>query len=512
MSKDQKNGGGSRKYEEAGTSPFIKLVLVLVAVAIVLVAGYSILSTTGSLKRLATAYTVGEEKISAMEMNIHYYDVRSNFLNEAGYYLQLSGYSLDATLDLQPYLNDSTMTFGDYFRQSAQTQARQVAVLTQEAKAAGYADDAGVQAKVDAYMASMEKNAADYDLSLNAYVSAVYGAGTKPSDVRDLYEKRYYAAGYYDVKYAGFEVTDSEIEDYYQENKNSYDQVDYYLYSAKYTNYTYTEGSEPAEGQPTSAEEATTMTEAAKADAQAKADAILAAVTDADSFDAAVKANAEDDTFETGLVTGLALTATTDRVTWLADEARAAGDKDIIEDTTNHAFDVVLFVKRYKDDAQAATVRHILLTTETSATDATDEEVAAVAEANAAQKAALEAIYEEWKAGDATEESFAALATAHTEDPGSSANGGLYEHFGEGTMVTAFNDWAFDPARKYGDTGIVETDYGYHLMYFVSADGDYVPFSITDTLKTTAYDAWYAEVEPNYAASASNFGMNMVGA
>ena len=35
-------------------------------------------------------------------------------------------------------------------------------------------------------------------------------------------------------------------------------------------------------------------------------------------------------------------------------------------------------------------------------------------------------------------------------------------------MVEEFNDWIFDENRKPGDTDIVETVYGYHVMYFVS--------------------------------------------
>jgi len=35
-------------------------------------------------------------------------------------------------------------------------------------------------------------------------------------------------------------------------------------------------------------------------------------------------------------------------------------------------------------------------------------------------------------------------------------------------MVTAFNDWCFDPARQTGDTDVVKTEYGYHVMYYVS--------------------------------------------
>ena len=33
-------------------------------------------------------------------------------------------------------------------------------------------------------------------------------------------------------------------------------------------------------------------------------------------------------------------------------------------------------------------------------------------------------------------------------------------------MVTNFNDWCFDPSRQVGDYGIVETEFGYHIMYY----------------------------------------------
>ena len=79
-------------------------------------------------------------------------------------------------------------------------------------------------------------------------------------------------------------------------------------------------------------------------------------------------------------------------------------------------------------------------------------------------------ILDQWKAGEATEESFAALATEYTEDPGSATTGGLYENVVPGQMVTEFNDWCFNAERKPGDTDLVQTSYGIHIMYFVSAD------------------------------------------
>ena len=33
-------------------------------------------------------------------------------------------------------------------------------------------------------------------------------------------------------------------------------------------------------------------------------------------------------------------------------------------------------------------------------------------------------------------------------------------------MVAEFNDWLFDEARKVGDTDIVQTDFGFHVMLY----------------------------------------------
>ena len=84
-------------------------------------------------------------------------------------------------------------------------------------------------------------------------------------------------------------------------------------------------------------------------------------------------------------------------------------------------------------------------------------------------RAAAQAILDEWLAGEATEDSFAALANEKSEDGGSNTNGGLYEDIYEGEMVEPFEDWCFDPARQYGDTGLVQTTYGYHVMFFVGS-------------------------------------------
>ena len=116
-----------------------------------------------------------------------------------------------------------------------------------------------------------------------------------------------------------------------------------------------------------------------------------------------------------------------------------------------------------KKDQTNINVRHILIQPEV-ADGASEAEAAAAKEAARAKAEELLNTYRQ----NPTEDNFAQLAKDNSTDPGSASNGGLYEEVYPGQMVESFNDWCFDPARQPGDTDIVETDYGFHIMYFVS--------------------------------------------
>ena len=128
-----------------------------------------------------------------------------------------------------------------------------------------------------------------------------------------------------------------------------------------------------------------------------------------------------------------------------------------------------------------ASVRHILIAPEGGTTDESGNTTYSEEEW-AAAKAEAQRILDEWKNGDATEESFAALVPTYTDDGGSAATGGLYEDVNiDAGYVENFKVWASDASRKIGDTGIVETEFGYHIMYFVSG-ADYWQIYVGDQL------------------------------
>lgn len=136
-------------------------------------------------------------------------------------------------------------------------------------------------------------------------------------------------------------------------------------------------------------------------------------------------------------------------------------------------------------DTKLVNVRHILVYPEgADGTNLATQEFSE--EAWAASEKKAQEILDQFLAGDKTEESFAALANEYSEDPGSNTNGGLYENVSEGEMVAAFNDWCFDAARQVGDTGIVKTNYGYHVMYFSGSQTTWQKYARNDYMVENA--------------------------
>ena len=68
-------------------------------------------------------------------------------------------------------------------------------------------------------------------------------------------------------------------------------------------------------------------------------------------------------------------------------------------------------------------------------------------------------------------------------------------------MVTEFENWCFDPARKAGDCDIIRTEYGYHLMYFVEEGPEYYENLIGETLRNEQYNAYVEALMEGYTVS-----------
>ena len=157
-----------------------------------------------------------------------------------------------------------------------------------------------------------------------------------------------------------------------------------------------------------------------------------------------------------------------------------------------------MYTGKNDNETDLINVRHILV----GFSGDQNEDGTYTDEAKEAARTSAEEILAEWKSGDATEDSFAELANSKSTDTGSNTNGGLYENVYPGQMVAAFNDWCFDADRKAGDTGIVETSYGYHVMYFVGATGEtYRDYQIVNDLRTADMNTWLEGLLEDYTVT-----------
>ncbi len=145
-----------------------------------------------------------------------------------------------------------------------------------------------------------------------------------------------------------------------------------------------------------------------------------------------------------------------------------------------------------KLETPLVSIRHILLMPEGGKTDATGNKTYTDAEWEACRKKAQE-LYDQWLAGDKSEASFGEFAKKHSQD-GNASEGGIYEDVYTGMMVTDFNNWCFDAARKTGDHGLVKTPFGYHIMYFVKSYEGPHP-TVVDGARSEEMSAYLEELE-----------------
>ena len=98
-----------------------------------------------------------------------------------------------------------------------------------------------------------------------------------------------------------------------------------------------------------------------------------------------------------------------------------------------------------------------------------------------------------------TEENFVNLAKTKSQDPGSAEAGGLYtEVSAETSFVEPFLNWSIDSARQVGDVDIVETDYGYHIMYLSKIHGKTGYFKARDAIFAEKYSENVDDVLETY--------------
>ena len=444
----------------------------------------------GKYQEVNGAYiSIGDHEITKGEFDYYYNNSYYSYVNNYGQYISYFGLDTSKPLDQQSY--SDTMTWKDYFEQQAVNQMKMVYALKDSGEAEGFTYD--TTEDVENNIQSISDAADSAEMKVDEYLISQFGEYAKLDKIKKYMADSSYAAAYYDKLDGEVEVSDDEINTYYEENKDDYDSVDYLMCTidadipedeeteADSAEAETEELTEEEQAEKDAAEAA--VKEAAMAEAKKKAESMLAEATDKEAFLAVYDKYATDAEIEAEH-TGSAKTSivSTGAADWLFDSARKAGDTTMIENSGSNSWCVVLFEDRYLKHEKTFDMRHILVQYEQEESDSETGEAEVSDDAKAAAKAEAEKIYQEWKDGAATEESFAELANTYSDDAGSNTNGGLYEAVYDGRMVDSVNNWLFDESRKTGDTDLVETEYGWHVMYFVGENAERWHVNIEGTL------------------------------
>jgi len=392
---------------------------------------------------------------------------------------------------------EAGLTWADDFMTNAMDSAASIYAMVDAAEAAGYTLPDAEREALENELVSLDLYATMYGYSnTDSYLKAMYGNGASKETYQTYCEKQALASSYYSTYAESLTYEEAELRAAEAENYNAYSSYSYNSYYLAASRFL-TGGTTDAEGNTTYSDEETAASVAA---AEAAAKALTGEeITDAAALDAAIAAleiNKDTEAASTDNEDVLYSSISSIYRDWLADSSRKAGDIACFEnasDETVYGYYVVMFQGSNDNTMLLKNVRHILVTPthnhEEGETHAEGETHSA--EELAEAKAAAEEILAQWKSGDATEDSFAALANEKSAD-GNGTTGGLYENVFPGQMVEAFNDWCFDSARKAGDTGIVETEYGYHVMYFVGDSEDtYRDYQIENELRSADLESWY---------------------
>lgn len=519
IAKAAKKNAKSIEKRTAAADILKKVVAVVLAVAIVGGIAWKIVDSLGVIERAVTAVNIGDDKITAAQFNYYYTAQYQQMAYYQNMYAQ-QGMSMGFDTSVAPDEQESTqkdeegnaLTWDEVFKDSAVNYAQFVYAYYNEAVKAGYKLTDDEKAEINETIESYRDEAATNNYSLNAYLRESFGGGFNEKAFRKQLEMETLAKNYSEDKATELEtaVSDADIKAEYDANRKNYDYADIRYYAFAFTTLTLNDG----ETEEALAERQKT----ANAKVEAEAKAIFDKLTDEASFQAAItayknegKEKPSDDDYTTlsEITTYSSLTAATckDAAEWAFDAVRKAGDKTMVKG--DKAVYIIYSVKPVYA-MNSVDVRHCLVQFDTEDTQNVTD-----AQKEAAQKEA-KALLDEWLAGDKTEESFTAMVKEHTDDTASKETGGLYEGIRTSdNYVAAFEEWSFDDARKAGDYGIVETEYGYHIMYFVSDNTDDLDWKATiktakGTDALTAYEETLLAEDGEYSIEKHETWINMV--
>lgn len=484
-----------RAHSKVKPSTKKRITVTVCVLVVALFVGALFFSESSLAMRTLTAAHVGDVKVTPAEYSYYYTSSYQNYYSTMASYFGEQYVGIDTTKSLKRQEMSDGKTYAEYFSDQALNSLQQVIALSEAAEQAGYTLTEEEQESYDSILTSMKEAAANNNQSEDDYIEALCGKGFTMETYEKMLHRELMANGYRQQVEDSYEYSLEDLEAYYAEHIDEFAKVDY-----RYQAFLTSQATDDA-------------AEVTLEDAKKQADEFLAKVTDEESYSAAAlelakskqtedsETEPSDTTLRTGATKQTLESVDANLADWAFDASREAGDYELLENASGTGYFVVYLVNtQYRDEYITRDARHILISV---AEDASDED-----RDTAKQK--IEDIYQEWKDGEATEDSFAKLAEEYSNDTGSQSNGGLLSDVRQGEMVSEFDQWLYDSDRQEGDVEIVESSFGYHIIYYIGEnDTPYWQRSVDSAMRSEAYTEWYNELIKDYAIDTNWLGVRL---
>lgn len=433
--------------------------------------------------------TVDGQKISIGMYDYYYASIVSYYEQYASY----GYYSLDTTKDYsKQYTTDddgNKISWQKFFETEALKEVEQITTYYSKALEEGVTLTSAQKKTIEKQISTLKDSASQNDVSLDQYIKANFGTYCSEDTIRIMLEQ-YYLSANYKGKFKGeTKVTDNDVDKYYNDHKNDYKKIEFYYIASPYD-----------ATDDNSKNESIKTAEKIMAKMKDKK-SVIALVPEVYSsyIDSQVKSSMEKDStltekkareeaiksYESNVVTTVSGSDSPfdDKMnTWLfSDDTKVGSKKYYIDEDAKYIYIVLKTSKASVEENETYTVRHILVAPESgsNSSSSTSEKTEYTDEQWAAAKKKADSILAKFNKTDKSEYEFAKLAEQYSTDSASTSSGsndsfgGLYESVTLGQMVPDFEKWSIDDSRKYGDTGIVKSDYGYHIMFFINDCPEY---------------------------------------
>ncbi len=494
---------------------FVTAMVLVVAIALSTL-GIRAIDRSGVLQKNTLALTLNDYQLNSVTLSYFYNDAIRNQYNQwyssyqtntDTYVKMMYGLDTTARLDKQIADKETGETWADKFVKQAIEDAKDCYAMYDMAindKDFSLTDEQKEQ--IASALETTEQTATLYGFeSLEQYLEMQYGFGADVDSYKDYLEKTMYSYAYSTNYRDALNYTPEELANRLKSNPHNFSHFSFASYSLSFTNF--------LEGGTKGADGTTTYSDAEKDAARQKMKDVaesLAKATSVEELDkliAALEINKDNQNAKSSQSKRVTYSQMSEVIAkWATEEGRKAGDIAAIPNPTVTKNDdgtetsvldnyfVVLLQERDDNGTYMANVRHLLVQFEggkqnsSGGMDYTDAE-----KAKAKQEA--EDLLNGWKNNNPTQESFIALVKEKSDDS-SKETGGLFEDIHiDSQYVENFKNWCIDPKRQKDDVEIIETEYGYHIMYFVDYDEmTYQDYLITEDLKNADYEEWFTAI------------------